>query len=256
MGFIVAAIALGFLGSFHCIGMCGPIALALPVHNKPPLLKYMLIASYNLGRILTYSIFGAIAGIIGKSFILAGYQQALSITVGTLLLLLVFLHFDNGLSSVGFFLKIKSSLGKALSSGKRSSLFMIGVLNGFLPCGLVYAGIAGAAALGNIWQGMFFMAAFGLGTMPMMYLVPLFGNSISISSRNKIRKATPIFATIMALMLIVRGLNLGIPYLSPEINRTTQTMSCHQILPDKIKMIPCPKPAAVNHPEHKNRFAN
>lgn len=250
MEFVTAAIALGFLGSFHCIGMCGPIALALPVHNQPPVLKYALIALYNLGRIFTYSIFGIIAGVIGKGIILAGYQQALSIAVGILLLLSVFLHFENSMSSSKIFFKIKTNLGKAFSKSTKPSLFIIGMLNGFLPCGLVYAGIAGAAASGGALQGFLFMTAFGLGTMPMMYIVPLIGNKISISSRNKIRRATPVIVTAMALMLIVRGLNLGIPYISPEIDRTKHTMNCHENYPDKSKLIKCEKPSDSKDSKH------
>jgi sulfite exporter TauE/SafE len=247
---LLAAIALGFLGSFHCIGMCGPIALALPVHNKPSFLKYTLIVVYNLGRMLSYSFFGLLAGLLGQGFILAGCQQALSIAIGVLLLISVILPFKNDLSGSSVLLKIKNRLTRAFSKGTRPSLFVIGILNGFLPCGLVYAGMAGAAATGNPLEGAIFMAIFGLGTVPMMILLPLIGNSISVSSRNKIRKATPVIVTIMALLLIARGMDLGIPYLSPKTDRSTQTMSCHQSSPDKSKWIKCTKPLPAGGSSH------
>ncbi len=242
MNFLIAAISIGFLGSFHCVGMCGPIALALPVHKHPPLKRYALIALYNLGRITTYSVFGLTAGIVGQSFAMAGLQQGLSVTLGILLLAGVFLPFKNSLSGYSFFLWIKTTLGRLFSRGNRSSLFIVGVLNGFLPCGLVYLGLAGAMASGDAFRGATFMAAFGLGTAPMMFLLPLVGGTISVAARNKIRKATPALVALMACFLILRGLNLGIPYLSPAIDKTSQTMTCHDNYPDSKKLIRCGKP--------------
>jgi uncharacterized protein len=242
MAFLLAAISLGFLGSFHCVGMCGPIALALPVHNKPPVLKHVLIVLYNLGRITTYSLFGLIAGIMGQSIAMAGFQQALSITIGVILLTSVLFTFKNSLSGSGFFLWIKASLSRLFSKGTRPSLFIVGLLNGFLPCGLVYMGIAGAMATGDVAKGVAFMAAFGLGTAPLMFALPVIGSSLTSSSKNKIRKATPVVVTIMALLLILRGLNLGIPYVSPAISSDKHAVNCHESYPDKTKIIHCQKP--------------
>lgn len=241
MNFLVVAISLGFLGSFHCIGMCGPIAMALPVHNKPPLIKYVLILVYNLGRMLTYSLLGLIAGLIGKSFILAGLQQTLSITIGILLLAYVFLPFKYSSGGYTFFLWIRSAFERVFTKGTQSSLFLIGLLNGLLPCGLVYAGLAGAVATGDILKGSLFMAAFGAGTLPMMLFLPLAGGFVSPSARNKMRKLMPIALSMMALFLILRGLNLGIPYVSPKIT-ADKSMSCHDLYPDPKKMIHCQKP--------------
>ncbi|MES2679458.1 MAG: sulfite exporter TauE/SafE family protein [Bacteroidota bacterium] len=240
MNFIVAAISLGFLGSFHCIGMCGPIALSLPVHNKPPLLRYLLILSYNAGRIITYSLLGLLAGIIGRSFILAGLQQALSISVGVGLLAFVFIRFKNGLSVNPFFLWIKTVFARAFSIGRNSSLFLVGLLNGLLPCGLVYVGLAGAVATGGLLSGALFMAAFGAGTLPMMLLLPLAGSWITPSARSRMRSLVPVMITAMALFLILRGLNLGIPYLSPKINTTEKSMICHEPAPGG--MVQCGRP--------------
>lgn len=242
MGFIAAAIALGFLGSFHCIGMCGPIALALPVHQKPPVLKYFLILLYNFGRIVTYSLFGLLAGVVGESFAIAGLQQSLSIAIGLILLATVFLSFNYSFSGYGFFLWLKSKLSRLFSKSTQSSLFIIGLLNGFLPCGLVYAALAGAAATGDIVKGALFMAAFGLGTVPMMFALPVIGHSISFLRKNGIRKIVPVVVTVMALLLILRGLNLGIPYVSPAINHSGKTMNCHEQYPDENKLIKCQRP--------------
>ncbi len=253
MDYLAAAIVLGFLGSFHCIGMCGPIALALPVHNKPFLLKHSLIILYNLGRITTYATFGLLAGIAGESFAVAGLQQGLSITVGVLLLASVFLPFKNSFSGYSFFLWIRTTLGRLFSKGIPSSLFLVGLLNGFLPCGLVYTGIAGATATGDVLKGTLFMAAFGLGTVPMMFALPLIGSGVSVSARSRIRKATPVMIALMGLLLILRGLNLGIPYLSPAIDHSTRSISCHQNSLNKTKMILCRKPAPSSY--RKAHFA-
>ena len=91
MEFLLAALSLGFLGSFHCVGMCGPIALALPLNKTSKFARVVGGLIYNSGRILTYSLLGIIFGLLGKSFVIAGYQQLLSIVLGVLILLIVFL---------------------------------------------------------------------------------------------------------------------------------------------------------------------
>lgn len=228
MNFLLAAISLGFLGSFHCIAMCGPIAMALPVHHKPPLIKYALIILYNLGRIITYSLLGLFAGIIGKSFVLAGLQQSLSITLGILLLVSVFLPFKYSSGAYPFFLGIKTAFERLFSKGTQSSLFFIGILNGLLPCGLVYVGLAGAVGTGDLLRATLFMAGFGAGTLPMMLLLPLARGVITIPFRTKMRKVIPFAVTLMAVFFILRGLNLGIPYVSPKVT-TAGAIDCHTL---------------------------
>lgn len=232
MNILWTAITLGFLGSFHCIGMCGPIALALPLNQNSLFTKLSGILLYNIGRMFTYALFGALFGFVGQSFVVAGYQQILSIVLGSLILSLVLL--PNRLfarfkitssiySSIG---KIKQQLGILFKKKSYSSLFFIGTLNGLLPCGLVYLGIAGAIATGSSLQGSLFMATFGFGTFPAMILLSFLGNSISINFRSKIRKVIPVFVAAMAVMLILRGMNLGIPYVSPEMSATKA--ECHK----------------------------
>lgn len=240
MLFIVAAISLGFLGSFHCVGMCGPIALALPVGKAKGYQKIIKILSYNLGRILTYSLFGFIFGTIGKTVAIFGYQQWLSVSLGLLILVIVLL--PNNLGSrianqkiFQFFNSIKNQLALLFQKEEKSSLFFIGLLNGLLPCGLVYMAVAGAIATSGSLQGALFMACFGLGTAPAMIALPLVGNYISISFRNKIRKSIPIMMGFMAVLLILRGLNLGIPYVSPKLNHSkTPLPTCHTIEGKKV----------------------
>lgn len=244
MAFFIAAFSLGFLGSFHCIGMCGPIALALPVHNKPQAQKTFMIVMYNLGRMLTYALLGALVGTIGQTIAYAGYQQALSITIGALLLgglivprLFSFQRFTPAVITK-LFGKLRQVLSNILRQSKTSTLFGLGMLNGLLPCGLVYMGLAGAAATGSWTEGALFMFIFGSGTVPVMLSLPLAGSFITVNTRNQIRKTVPVVVALTACLLILRGMNLGIPYLSPEFNQQEKSISCHPSSPFK-NSIPC-----------------
>ncbi|MES2566870.1 MAG: sulfite exporter TauE/SafE family protein [Bacteroidota bacterium] len=232
MPFFIAAISLGFLGSFHCIGMCGPIALALPVNQYSPLKKYSGILLYNVGRIITYTTLGLFFGLLGQSFFIGGLQQGVSSGIGVLLLASVILpnvSFING-ENFSFLYRLinvlKNKLGNLFNKKGIHFLFFIGLLNGLLPCGLVYLGIAGAVATGHYLKGAEFMFYFGVGTSPMMFAASMLGQFVSARLRNTIHKTIPVMVTLMALMLIVRGMNLGIPYLSPAFEKTGHKISC------------------------------
>ena len=137
------AFLIGFIGSFHCVGMCGPIALSLPYQDVTKIKTASNVLLYNFGRITTYALIGLIFGLIGKSIALAGFQQGLSIIVGTLLLLAAFsiINLEKQLVKLPFldvlFNKVKRRLAQLLNqtNRKRSTLFTVGFLNGFLPCG-------------------------------------------------------------------------------------------------------------------------
>lgn len=224
MDFLFTAFAIGALGSFHCIGMCGPIALALPVHKKTN--SHRLIGSllYNSGRISTYALIGALFGLLGQSFVMAGFQQSVSVALGIIVILGValpaaFIHklSPNHLISKGIS-KVKMRMQKLFAIRSYPSMFLIGSLNGLLPCGLVYLGIAGATAMGNPAEGAAYMLLFGLGTWPVMLLVSFFGQWISLGIRNKIRAAIPYMVVVMGVIFILRGLSLDIPFVSPNIS--------------------------------------
>lgn len=229
---IVSALALGFLGSFHCVGMCGPIVLAVPFKGDTFIAKLKSALYYNVGRAVTYSVGGALFGLLGMGFVIAGYQQLLSIIVGVVLLLAVFIP-EKYYSSIKVnyaVVKIKNRLGKLLVNPSGSPLFLIGVLNGMLPCGLVYIALAAAVATGSWYNGAMFMMFFGIGTFPAMAAIFMLSSKIGINSRNKIRKLVPVMVTAMALLLVLRGLNLGIPYISPDMNANDNTKHkcCHK----------------------------
>ncbi len=230
--FIVAAFMMGMLGSFHCVGMCGPIALSLPLNNDSVRAKFSGALFYNSGRIVTYIVYGFIFGIVGRSFGFFGYQQWLSIFLGLLIIFFIILpkrisSFSNKNFITEFFGKVRGALARLFVKKNFSSLFSIGLLNGLLPCGLVYMAAAVAIATGDVLNSMIFMAFFGLGTLPMMWSIAFFGNYVNINLRQKIRKAYPYMMILLACLLILRGMGLGIPYVSPKIIvQKTNTIEC------------------------------
>lgn len=221
---ILSAFSLGFLGSFHCIGMCGPIALALPVQHLQGASRLGGILLYNAGRITTYALLGLLFGWLGRQFYLGGLQQWLSVVLGALLLLMALLRYLPGrrLGMEAHFGKwtagTRRLLGMLLQRQRFSTLYTIGFLNGLLPCGLVYLGIAGAVATVHIYQGALFMAVFGAGTVPAMAALTASRQLITLQARNRIKRLIPVVIALMGLLLIVRGMNLGIPYVSPAMS--------------------------------------
>lgn len=220
---IWSAFVLGLVGSVHCLGMCGPIVLVLPGAAREGWRFMMGRVLYNAGRAITYAFMGLIVGMIGQSIALAGYQQWLGIIAGALMVLSVLLpavgvrripptkHFDRFLGT------LKSRLGRMLSGSSASSLITIGLLNGFLPCGLVYMALAGSLAMASASGGAAYMFLFGLGTLPMMFAASYAGGLISGELRRKITKLIPAGVVILGLLFILRGLSLGIPFISPDM---------------------------------------
>ena len=221
MTILLSALVLGLMGSFHCAGMCGPIAIALPLHGNTVPQKIYGGVLYNLGRTLTYGVMGAIFGLLGQGVEMIGFQQKISVIMGTLMIISVLFPalFKNqySMNKSWFSLvgKLKSTIGNMFSIRSFSSLFLIGLLNGLLPCGLVYMAIAGAIGTGEVVLGSLYMILFGLGTIPMMLSISLAGNIMSVAIRKKINQLIPVLVVIVGILFILRGLSLGIPYLSP-----------------------------------------
>ncbi|HNU89253.1 MAG TPA: sulfite exporter TauE/SafE family protein [Ferruginibacter sp.] len=228
----IAAFSIGILGSFHCVGMCGPLALSLPLNNNSTWSKFSGALLYNAGRIATYSFFGLIFGAIGKTVALFGFQQWLSVILGALIIVFVLLPkriktWQNQHHGIRLFEKVRSMLGRLFLQKNHASLFLIGLLNGLLPCGLVYMAVAGAVAAASITESVLFMAFFGLGTLPVMWSVAFLGNYVSLGIRQKIRRAYPYMMMGMACLLILRGMGLGIPYVSPKMKaEKAQAIEC------------------------------
>ena len=219
---LITGFTIGLVGSLHCLGMCGPIAVAIPLHRDNWLMKVTGGLLYNTGRIITYGILGALFGLLGRGIHLAGLQQWASIGLGIIMILSV-------LFPVVFREKIK--LGKVFSgySGRLigrfrvlfsrrtlGNLLFIGLLNGLLPCGLVYMAIAGAINTNQVLTGIAFMVAFGIGTTPALLVLSLAGNVVTSSFRRRAARVIPVFIVILGILFILRGMSLGIPYVSPK----------------------------------------
>lgn len=220
---------LGLVGSAHCAGMCGPLALALPVTGNTRVSFLAGRAVYNLGRIITYCGLGAVFGLIGKTFALAGLQRWVSLVAGVTILLGPFVssRFSLGVPAVKAVAWTKSSLANLLQRRTLSSLLALGVLNGLLPCGLVYVACAAAAATGSTLAAIESMCAFGLGTVPMMLGVALAARPLKSAFRFKLQRLIPVSLVLVGLLLILRGLSLGIPYLSPDLTAAYAGDTCH-----------------------------
>ena len=216
------ALVLGLAGSFHCLGMCGPIAFVLPVERSSKSKLIFQTFLYHLGRIISYSLIGLLFGLIGKGLYLAGFQQRLSILMGVVMIALVLIpisifnkyNFTKPLYRI--IGQVKQKLGSYLTKKSNKAIFSIGFFNGFLPCGLVYIALLGSISVGNILNGSLYMVLFGIGTIPLMTGAIFLGNFVNLSLRNKIQKAIPVFVVIIGLLFIMRGLGLGIPYISPS----------------------------------------
>jgi len=232
---LFSAFILGLLGSFHCVGMCGPIAFMLPVDRNNGMKKVFQIGIYHFGRLLAYSIIGLIFGLIGKSLFLFGFQQQLSIFIGILMILVVlipqniFNKYNFSKPIYNIISKVKSALGAAMKKKTMDTFLTIGFLNGFLPCGLVYMAVFAAIAGGNALNGSLYMAMFGLGTIPLMTTAIYFSHFLKGAARQNIQKAIPVFVIIIGVLFIIRGLGLGIPYLSPApvYDAVSSSIECH-----------------------------
>lgn len=220
-----SAFLIGLVSSFHCVGMCGPIATGMSVANPQRLWFYPFF--YNFGRVLSYAFMGLWVGILGRGIVLSSSQQMLSIVLGLALIIIYFLP-KSWIAPLGFLkwtyratLWLRHRLPKRNSPNKIPLSIFRGFLNGFLPCGSVYLALAGALATGSTWKGIVYMFIFGLGTFPLMFLVSWLGSSLKPRLRHILyKKLTPVLIFTLAILFIVRGLNLSIPYFSPQINKS------------------------------------
>lgn len=230
-----SAFILGLLGSFHCIGMCGPIAFMLPVDQNNSTKKVLQITIYHVGRLLAYSLIGLIFGLVGKSLYIFGFQQQLSIIIGVIMIITVlipvqtFNKYNLSKPIYKIFSRIKSALGKSLKKKTTDTFLTIGFLNGFLPCGLVYMAVFASITTGVALQGSLYMILFGLGTIPLMTSAIYLGKFLNTTIKQRIQKVIPVFVVIIGLLFVFRGLGLGIPYLSPApiTEMASSAMECH-----------------------------
>ena len=220
---MIAGFTLGAAGSLHCVGMCGPLSLALPVYNLSNTKKFFSLLFYQFGRIITYSIIGLLFGLAGRRIYISGYQQWFSIGMGILVLTLAILYIVQKktvhvklLNRFYFF--VQQQISRLLKSATGPSGFLLmGMANGLLPCGMIYIALATTLSFTEVSQSVSFMAMFGAGTLPAMLLVGYAGQLIKPNWRNSLQKLIPVFISLMGVLLILRGMNLGIPFISPDL---------------------------------------
>ncbi|MRH99695.1 sulfite exporter TauE/SafE family protein [Kriegella sp. EG-1] len=231
---LFSALLMGLVGSLHCVGMCGPIAFMLPVDRENKVKKLLQIFLYHFGRLLSYGIIGLLFGILGKGLYVFGLQQKLSIAIGILMIALIFIphRILNRFSLSKPFYKaisgIKNRLGQELKKKSPDTFLTIGFLNGFLPCGLVYMALFGAVAMGNVVEGSLYMILFGMGTIPLMTTTIYFSSLLKGTLRIKVQKLIPVFVVLIGTLFILRGLGIGIPYISPKpvIEIASDSIAC------------------------------
>ena len=232
---LYTAFIFGLISSLHCIGMCGPIAMMLPVDRSNQTKKTLQIFTYHFGRLVAYASIGFIFGSFGKGFSMAGIQQELSVLLGIIMIVIVvipervFIAYNFSKPIFKVISKIKTALGSQFKNKSYQSLFTIGLLNGFLPCGMVYVALFGAIAMQSPSLGILYMLLFGLGTVPMMSSVVYLNSFLTLPFRNKIQKVIPYVAVCIGILFILRGLGLGIPYISPNTVSlfVQQQPNCH-----------------------------
>ncbi len=231
--FIIAGLTLGLISSLHCVGMCGPLSLALPIQYLFKTKRIIAILLYQVGRVIIYSALGLIFGLAGHKVYLAGFQQWFSIGMGVLIIFLLIQYWifrkrfqPNFLNN--FYPAVQKLMARILKIRGTVPFLFFGMANGLLPCGMVYIALAGALVTTRIQHSVLFMALFGLGTMPAMMAISFFGQFFSLKIRNSFRKVVPIFISVMAIVLILRGMNLGIPFISPILQSASAApIGCH-----------------------------
>lgn len=232
---LYTAFLFGLVSSLHCVGMCGPIALMLPVDQSNQAKKVSQIITYHLGRLFSYATIGLVFGLVGKGFFMAGIQQQISIIVGIVIIVVIliprklFSKYNFSKPLFKLLSKIKTKLGSQFKNKSYRSLFTIGVLNGFLPCGMVYVALFGAIAMQSVGYGILYMVLFGLGTIPLMSAIVIINSILTVPIRNKIQRAIPYFGIFIGMLFILRGLGMGIPYISPSTQSlfVQEKANCH-----------------------------
>ena len=212
---LLSAFALGLVSSMHCVGMCGPLVLSV-ARSRPALL------GYHFGRIGVYVVMGLVAGLLGRGVRLAGFQQVFSISLGVVILVVVFGKWRVGMPG------LSALVGRLWRWQSQAKFLVLGMANGLLPCGMVYLALAAAVSFAGVGEAAVFMAFFGLGTLPLLLGVSYFGKYIGVSLRGRLRKVLPFVVASVGVLLILRGMGLGIPFVSPMLpSGARQAISCH-----------------------------
>jgi sulfite exporter TauE/SafE len=222
------AFVLGLSSSFHCVGMCGPLLLAVPTRASINY-QWLEILIYHTARIFTYALLGVLVGFAGWRLQVANLQQFFSLTIGVILLIYVVAgrFFADASWLLAFNKMIFSFFGFAAKQKGQWGTLLLGVANGLLPCGMVYIALTGAMASASATAAAGFMTLFGVGTLPLLFVFNFYGVRLQAAVKQRIKLIAPLVIIIMGLLLILRGLNLGIPYISPHFVNSGGGVACH-----------------------------
>lgn len=225
---------LGLMGSLHCIGMCGPLAITFCNKSDSSTRHHLMTGiSYNGGRLITYTLLGLVFGLFGSLFLVSGLQKILSITLGILMVLsfLFSINIDNKMNStkIGKVIneKVQTMIRSMLNSSRKYPTLVLGMANGLLPCGLVYLALAGAISTGNLLLGMAFMFVFGLGTFPAMLTLTLGSNMVSTRIRRHFQRALPYATLGLGIFMIYRGIVVDVPLELDFWRAVKDPLMCH-----------------------------
>ena len=225
------AFLLGLAGSLHCVAMCGPLMLALPLKSTGRWQAAQQALIYQLGRIAMYGALGAFFGLLGKGIAIAGFQKILSVAAGTVMLIAAFFasRWEQAALAVPGMQPltrwVQRQIGILLRTHPAGATLGVGILNGLLPCGLVYAAVAGAISTTSGWDGGLFMVLFGLGTFPLLFLLMLTGQRFSPTWRSRFKFVQPILLAVAGLLLLSRGFNLDLSLFESAVPKAG--VDCH-----------------------------
>lgn len=210
---LLSAFALGLVSSLHCVGMCGPLVLSV-ARGRPALF------GYHFGRIGVYALLGMVAGLFGRGVRLAGFQQVFSISLGVVILVVLFGGWKAGVPG------LYALVGRLWRWESRMKFVVLGMANGLLPCGMVYLALAVSST--GVGEAVGFMVFFGMGTLPLLLGVSVFSRYMGVSMRGRLRKVLPVVVASVGVLLILRGMGLGIPWVSPVLPAgAREAISCH-----------------------------
>lgn len=230
---VLMAFLMGFTGSLHCAGMCGPIIWIMPFHAFKGAKKVIAIALYHLGRISVYALMAVLLYSF-KELFNPRLQQYISILSGVILLiagLISFVPSHNFKFNLPWSNPVKNSLAKVIGNPQLGAITAAGILNGMLPCGLVYMALSATIAMPTVTGAALLMYVFGIGTLPMLVGITLLKSRMSFTKGVNIKRFAPAIVFSFGLLFVLRGLNLGIPYLSPKVEVTAKEVKascCHK----------------------------
>jgi len=219
MIFYFSAFLIGLAGSVHCVGMCGPLALAIPGASKDKGFTFFLrTIAYQISRISGYGVLGLIVGFFSQGMQFTGVQPYFSLLSGIVLLFLGFFGIIPEVNAFSkypiiqhFQVKINRIIGTVMTNEHFSTPFVLGFLNAMLPCGMIYIALGTGLSSGNMSEAALYLISFGLGTLPLMFMMSLSGQFLSLQMRRSWQKTIPIIFMISGIILIYKGMNIDLP---------------------------------------------